>query len=204
MNHYGNLQILLIVQVLTACAFLIVTVIVDIDFDSVDNSKAGVSIDGSEAGDLSIDGSEAGDLSIDDSEAGDLSIDDSEAGDLSIDDSEARDQMYAPTGDSNSPPNSNSMRHCLSQEAISDLLSLIQILLPYPNSIPTSFWCFPKYIKESCIVTHKSHFYCTTCYDNVADTSISICPTCQRNCSRLQYYPLQIKFRHYLKVCLIL
>ena len=104
MNHYGNLPILLIVQVLTACAFLIVTVIVDIDFDSDDNGKAGVSIDGSEAGDLSIDDSEAGDLSIDDSEAGDLSIDDSEAGDLSIDDSEARDQMYAPTGDSNSPP----------------------------------------------------------------------------------------------------
>ena len=43
-----------------------------------------------------------------------------------------------------------SMCHCQSFEAICDLLHLIRLLLPNPNTIPTLLWSFRKYIKQSC------------------------------------------------------
>ena len=72
-----------------------------------------------------------------------------------------------------------SMRHCLSFEAISDLLHLIRLLLPNPTTIPTTLWSFRKYIKQSCMVTNKSHFFCTNCYDNLPTGNRTMWPTCK-------------------------
>lgn len=73
-----------------------------------------------------------------------------------------------------------SVRHCLSQTAVGDLLSLLSILLPIPSNLPTSYHLFSKLFSDPSEAV-SIHYYCKNvdCMSPVAatDTACSECET---------------------------
>ena len=66
-----------------------------------------------------------------------------------------------------------SVRHKLSNEAISDLLSFIRLLCPFPNGIPsTNFWS-----QVTATAELNRHYVCRNCQDNLTEDEDK-CPSC--------------------------
>ena len=63
------------------------------------------------------------------------------------------------------------LRHSLTYEAITDLLKLLSLIVPGPNSIPKSFWQCHKLINANCTKPER-HFYCSVCYDNITNHTL--------------------------------
>jgi hypothetical protein len=75
-----------------------------------------------------------------------------------------------------------SMRHSLSQEAVADLLKLLSIHCPTPNTVPSSRYRFQKQFPSlQCAVT--IHYFCSFCLQEVSGKEVSICPnsTCGKS-----------------------
>lgn len=81
------------------------------------------------------------------------------------------------------------VRHNLSNEAISDLLYLIELICPKPNSCFTSIHKFKTYF--SCLVTPaKLCYYCPTCFSELSeiDTVCSICNSIFQSVKDMAYF----------------
>ena len=88
-------------------------------------------------------------------------------------------------------------RQNLTYEAMTDLLSLLRSLCPFPNLIPNSLYEFWKTITENGMPSHtKTHFVCNNCFDNLLNDECQECPTCKNKISatsRLSYTTISIK-----------
>ena len=72
------------------------------------------------------------------------------------------------------------VRHKLSYEAITDLLSLLNLHCPQPNYISKSFWLFQKFFKNVSAPIER-HYYCPLCKDIVPGFEVMECETCSAN-----------------------
>ena len=86
-----------------------------------------------------------------------------------------------------------SARHNLTQEAVSDLLKLLSIHLPTPNTIPKSLYCFQKKF-PSLQYNLKLHYYCSSCLQQVDKKDVVICPNAQCRQSLQNYRALSTFF----------
>lgn len=68
-----------------------------------------------------------------------------------------------------------SIRHSLSQEAVADLLKLLQIHCPTPNTVPSSLYLFRKQF-PSLQNMATSHYFCSFCLQEVSGKELSSCP----------------------------
>ena len=69
-------------------------------------------------------------------------------------------------------------RHALTNEAISDLLSLLRLLCPFPSLNPNSLWLFRRLISTS--YKPEYHYVCQHCLDNLPGASSPFYPTCHK------------------------
>ena len=67
------------------------------------------------------------------------------------------------------------IRHNLTLQATSDLLDLLQLHCPSPNSIPSSLHCFNMQFPTLCYKT-TLHYFCSSCLQLVPNKQTSTCP----------------------------
>ena len=73
------------------------------------------------------------------------------------------------------------MRHNLTQEALADLLKLLQLHSPSPNHCLPSAYSFNKRF-EGLKCPLRLHYFCTSCLQELAESDISECPN--QSCAR--------------------
>ena len=72
------------------------------------------------------------------------------------------------------------VRHKLSYEAITDLLSLLNLYCPQPNYISKSFWLFQKFFKNVS-APNEHHYHCPLCKNIVPGFKVMKCRTSSAN-----------------------
>lgn len=90
-----------------------------------------------------------------------------------------------------------SVRHNLTQEAVADLLSLLSIHCPSPNSIPSSLYCFQK-LFPSLHTIYTVHYFCSSCLQEVPGKEILICPNADCGKSLKEFPALNLLERMFL------
>lgn len=95
-------------------------------------------------------------------------------------------------------------RHNLSGQAQTDLLRLLQLLLPKPNTLPKSLYLFRKDDRSSDVITR--HYYCSHCFSLVPNSSLS--STCPNEFCRKEFqitsgnFFIQLSIENQLKTLL--
>ena len=70
------------------------------------------------------------------------------------------------------------VKHQLSWEALADLLQLVKLHCPFPNSVPSTLYYFKKHFKDLEYPT-KHHYFCSTCLSEVSEDA----KVCRNRCS---------------------
>jgi len=68
-----------------------------------------------------------------------------------------------------------SVRHNLTQEALADLLKLLRLHCPTPNSLPISLYSFQKHF-HSLQIPLTLHYYCSSCLQHLPNCEMLRCP----------------------------
>jgi len=71
-------------------------------------------------------------------------------------------------------------RHKLTNEALSDLLYLIDTICPQPNNCCKTLHYFRKYFSYLLIPT-KFCYYCSNCYNPISNLTVKLCDICKRS-----------------------
>lgn len=68
------------------------------------------------------------------------------------------------------------MRHNLTRDALADLLKLLQLHLPVPNSLPSSLYHFNKQFASLKDPALTFHYFCSNCMEQLPSKSVTQCP----------------------------